>query len=124
MLTTDENNTYDAVIKLIRDSYKIPCTECSYCMPCPQNVNIPACFAAYNVSYTMGFVSGLLQYITSTGSMDPRKDYSASKCKECGACEKKCPQHIPIMKSLKTVAKRMEPLWLKILFNIFLKLRG
>jgi predicted aldo/keto reductase-like oxidoreductase len=124
MLTTAQAGTYESVIKIISDSYKVPCTGCNYCMPCPRNVNIPACFTAYNVSYTVGFVSGILQYITSTGSMDPRKNYSASQCGECGACEKKCPQHIPIIKSLKKTAKRMEPNWVKAAVRIFLKLRG
>ncbi|MDR1859058.1 MAG: aldo/keto reductase [Treponema sp.] len=124
MLTAAEVNAYESVIEIIKDSYKVPCTGCNYCMPCPQNINIPACFTAYNISYTVGMISGLVQYITSTGSMDPRKNYSASKCTECGACEKKCPQHIPVIKSLKNVTKRMEPSWVKTAFGIFLKLRG
>ena len=124
MLTTAEVNTYESVIKIIKDSYKIPCTGCNYCMPCPQNINIPACFTAYNVSYTVGLVSGFLQYQTSTGGMDPRKNYAANKCRECGICEKKCPQHIPIIKSLKNVTKRMESFWLRTAFKIFLKFRG
>jgi predicted aldo/keto reductase-like oxidoreductase len=93
-------------------------------MPCPQKVNIPACFTAYNVSYTVGMISGFQQYITSTGATDTRKNYVASNCKECGKCEKKCPQHIPIIKSLKNVVKRMEPFWYKTVLNIFIKLRG
>ncbi|MDR2793444.1 MAG: aldo/keto reductase, partial [Treponema sp.] len=124
MLTEAEIEVYESVLKIINASYKIPCTGCNYCMPCPQNVNIPACFAAYNVSYTVGLISGFQQYITSTGATDPRKNYAASKCKECGKCEKKCPQHIPIIKSLRNVAKRMEPFWYKTALNIFIKLRG
>jgi predicted aldo/keto reductase-like oxidoreductase len=124
MLTPAEDDTYESVIKIIKASYKIPCTGCNYCMPCPQNVNIPACFAAYNVSYAAGMVSGIQQYVTSTGSLDPRKNYAASKCKKCGGCEKKCPQHIPIIKSLQNVVKKMEPFWLKTALNIFIKLRG
>jgi predicted aldo/keto reductase-like oxidoreductase len=123
MMTTAEANTYKSVTNIIKDSYKVPCTECNYCMPCPQNVNIPGCFTAYNVSYTIGLIQGFLQYQTSTGSMDPRKNYRSSQCKECGDCEKKCPQHIPIMKSLKDVTKRMEPFWFKVAFGIFLRLR-
>jgi predicted aldo/keto reductase-like oxidoreductase len=122
MLTTAETETYDSVIKIIEATYKIPCTGCNYCMPCSQNVNIPACFTAYNVSYATGMISGLTQYVTSTGSLDPRKKYAASNCEECGACEKKCPQHISIMKSLKNVRKRLEPFWLKTVVNIYMKL--
>jgi predicted aldo/keto reductase-like oxidoreductase len=123
MLTTGEEKTFESVIKTINASYKIPCTGCNYCIPCPHKVNIPGCFAAYNVSYTAGMISGLQQYLTSTGAIDPQKNYSAGRCHECGACEKKCPQHISIIKSLKKVSKRMEPFWFKFALNIFMKLR-
>jgi predicted aldo/keto reductase-like oxidoreductase len=124
MLAKTEEGAYKSVIKIINDTYKIPCTGCNYCMPCPQNVNIPACFAAYNVSHTIGMLSGIQQYMTSTGATDPRKNYAASNCKECGMCEKKCPQHIRITKSLKDVVKRLEPFWFKTALKIFVKLRG
>ena len=122
MLTTTEEETYESVMKIMMASYKIPCTGCNYCMPCPQNVNIPACFSSYNVLYAVGMLPGFTQYVTSTGSLDPRKSYAASNCKECGACEKKCPQHIPIMKSLKDVRKKMEPFWLRPAVNVYMKL--
>lgn len=124
MLTTEENDIYESVIKIIEATYKIPCTGCNYCMPCPQNVNIPACFAAYNVSYIAGIVSGIHLYVTSTGLLDPSKKYAASNCNECGACEKKCPQHIPIAKSLRKVTKRMEPFWLRAALSIYMKMKA
>ena len=124
MLTTTEQATCESVTKIIEATYKVPCTGCNYCMPCPQNVNIPACFSAYNVLYTVGIVPGFTLYVTSTGLLDPQKSYAASKCKACGACEKKCPQHIPISKSLKKVRKTMEPFWLKAVLSLYFKLRG
>ena len=124
MLTPAENETYESVIKIIEAAYKVPCTGCNYCMPCPQNVNIPGCFAAYNASYAVGMVSGITQYVTGTGLLDPQKNYAASNCIECKACEQKCPQHIPISKSLKDVKKRMEPFWLKAALSIYFKLKG
>jgi predicted aldo/keto reductase-like oxidoreductase len=93
-------------------------------MPCPHNVNIPGCFAAYNISYTVGMFSGIQQYMTSTGVTDPRKNYAASQCIKCGNCEKHCPQHISIIKSLEKVSKRMEPFWFKTAIKLFVKLRG
>ena len=124
MLTPEEEKAFDSVIESINAGYKIPCTGCNYCMPCPHNVNIPACFAAYNMSYTVGFVSGVTQYVTSTGSMGSKGKYAASNCMECGACEKKCPQHIPIIQSLKSVRKKMEPFWLRPAVSIYLKFKG
>jgi predicted aldo/keto reductase-like oxidoreductase len=124
MLTKEENMAYESVIKIFNASYKIPCTGCNYCMPCPHNVNIPACFTAYNISYTVGMFSGIQQYITSTGVTDARKNYAASQCKKCGKCEKHCPQHISIINSLEKVNKRMEPFWYKTAIKLFVKLRG
>jgi len=122
MLTVAENNTYDSVIKIIEAAYKVPCTGCNYCMPCPHNVNIPACFSAYNILYTTGMISGFTLYVTSTGLLDPKKNSAASNCKACGTCEKKCPQHIPVAKSLKKVRKKMEPFWLKAALGVYLKI--
>jgi predicted aldo/keto reductase-like oxidoreductase len=122
MLTAAENKAYESVVQIIEAAYKIPCTGCNYCMPCPQNVNIPACFSAYNVSHVAGMMSGFQLYVTSTAMLNPQKNYAASNCKECGACEKKCPQHIPITKSLKKVTKRMEPFWIKAALNVYMKL--
>ena len=124
MLSRLENDAFDSVIKIIHASYKVPCTGCNYCMPCPHNVNIPACFTAYNVSYTAGLPAGFMQYATSTGATDPQKDYAASRCKACGSCERKCPQHIPIIKSLKRVVTRLEPFWYRPAIRLFVKLRG
>jgi predicted aldo/keto reductase-like oxidoreductase len=124
MLTSAEHDTYESVLNTIEATYKVPCTGCNYCMPCPHNVNIPACFAAYNVSYSVGMYSGIHMYVSSTGSMDPSKKYAASNCTECGSCEKKCPQHIPIPKLLKNVRKRLEPFWLRTALNIYFKLKS
>ena len=124
MLSEKENETYKSVIQIIEDSYKVACTGCNYCMPCPKNVNIPACFAAYNALYTVGFVSGMFLYVTSTGFLNSLKNYAASNCVSCGACEQKCPQHIPIIQSLKKVKRKMEPFWLRTVLKLFMKLRG
>ncbi len=113
MLTESENETYKKVIEVFNSSYKIHCTGCNYCMPCPQGVNIPACFAAYNTSFSMGRIAGMSQYITSTGGFTENQNY-ASLCIKCGKCEKHCPQHIPIIKSLEDVKKKMEPIWYRL----------
>jgi predicted aldo/keto reductase-like oxidoreductase len=121
MLSVAEHTVYDSVIKIIEASYKIPCTGCNYCLPCLQDVNIPACFASYNASHTVGRFSGFHLYVTSTGLLHPHNNYAASNCKACGACEKKCPQHIPIIQSLKKVRKRLEPFWLKPALKIYMR---
>jgi predicted aldo/keto reductase-like oxidoreductase len=112
-LSEQDQQTVQEVIRVFNESYKVPCTGCGYCMPCPQNVNIPACFAAYNTSYAMNKAAGMQQYITSVGLVT-KKPSMAGRCIRCGKCEKHCPQNIPIRDSLELVKKRMEPSWFRI----------
>jgi predicted aldo/keto reductase-like oxidoreductase len=108
-LTGGELEVYAEVIALFNRAHKIYCTGCGYCMPCPQGINIPGCFAAYNASFAQNFVIGMQQFITSTAAMG-KKPHSPRLCVACGKCETHCPQHLPIREGLKQVVKRMEPL--------------
>ena len=114
MLSEDEAAVFAPVIAVLSESYRIPCTGCNYCMPCPNGVNIPACFAAYNTSYALGFFQGFQQYMTGSGASRPDTLSVASVCIKCRACEGKCPQGIEIIKSLEAVKKRMEPWWFRL----------
>jgi len=111
MWTSNEEETINQVVEIFNESYKIPCTGCNYCMPCPQHIDIPGCFAAYNASYSMKWSLGMGQYILNTGAI--HVPAYASACIKCGKCEKHCPQNIPIRDSLDRVKKRMEPFWFK-----------
>ncbi len=94
--------------KEIAKSYKVPCTGCGYCLPCPKGVNIPMCFAAYNTSFAHGWYQGMHQYITASGAMVDDAHF-ASDCVRCGVCLEKCPQHIQIPDELTSVKKRLQP---------------
>lgn len=107
-----EAQIIEQVVGIFNDSYKIPCTGCNYCMPCPQGINIPGCFASYNTSFAMKKSLGMNQYMLNTGAMSQTPAY-ASSCIQCGKCEKHCPQNIQIREMLKVVSKRMEPFWFK-----------
>ena len=93
---------------VFQESFRIPCTGCNYCMPCPQGISIPALFAAYNQSYSFGLFNGIVSYLTSAGATDEEFRF-ASSCLACGACEKKCPQSIRISEELVNVRKRLQP---------------
>ncbi|WP_455542685.1 aldo/keto reductase [Intestinibacter sp.] len=106
MLTEEDINTIADVKKIFNDSYKVHCTGCHYCIPCPAGVNIPACFTAYNTRHSISKSQGWLQYCMSTMLND--KPSYASLCKQCGKCEKHCPQNLPIRENLKEVSKEFE----------------
>ena len=90
-------------------TYKIPCTGCNYCMPCPVKINIPDSFMAYNASYSMGRFTGIQLYATTSGGFE--KAFALTDCTKCGKCTKQCPQEIDIVARLKDVRKRMESWW-------------
>jgi predicted aldo/keto reductase-like oxidoreductase len=97
-----------AMIARVREQYEalksIPCTGCEYCMPCPSGVNIPGTFTNYNAG------------VSFANFDQPRRGYwfavnsknDASQCIACGACEKKCPQHIDIIEKLKTAHEALK----------------
>ena len=108
-LTDEELAVYREATAVISLAYKVPCTGCDYCMPCPKGVNIPASFGAYNMSYVVGYVSGMMLFINSTIGLGTDSS-SPSLCNKCGVCVKKCPQEIDIPKRLRDVRRRLEPL--------------
>lgn len=113
-LGEDEHAVYYSVVALLQEAYKIYCTGCNYCMPCPREVNIPGCFSAYNISYTRGYFPGLLAYVMNTAAGMKSKRL----CNGCGKCEKICPQFIPIQETLSKMEKRFEPLPIRLLFAL------
>jgi hypothetical protein len=88
------------IIDKVREEYRrlapVPCTNCKYCMPCPNGVEIAAILEYYNDAIIYDdpraprFLYG-----------DLSKDKKADNCVECFECEEKCPQGIPISEYLK-----------------------
>jgi predicted aldo/keto reductase-like oxidoreductase len=116
LITEEEREVYRRVVGVLNESYRIHCTGCNYCMPCPRNVNIPGVFAAYNSSYSMGYILGMQQYSTSAAPFAARTG-SPWNCVKCGKCETLCPQHIPIIASLGKACQRLEPFWMHWAFS-------
>ncbi|MCL2048611.1 MAG: aldo/keto reductase [Defluviitaleaceae bacterium] len=108
-LTADELAVFAQIREEFKKVYKLNCTGCNYCLPCPKGINIPARFSAYNASYARGYFTGITMYFTGMGIMS-QEPVSLHSCSGCGKCEKSCPQHIEIPKELKHVAKRFESL--------------
>ena len=76
------------------------CTGCGYCKECPHGVDIPGNFHLYN----MARVYGLQEWARGQyAGMDAAK--RASACRQCGECEPKCPNTLPIMAQLEETAR-------------------
>lgn len=105
-LTESDLSLYRSVKEILNAQTAIPCTGCSYCMPCPHGVDIPLVFDACNRGHAEGFKTGLIVYITCAAMKE--RPAVASRCRKCGLCEKKCPQHLPVMQYLDTAKKELE----------------
>ncbi|MDR3563234.1 MAG: aldo/keto reductase [Negativicutes bacterium] len=73
----------------------IPCTRCNYCMPCPNGVDIPGNFEAYNDGAAYKSAERGRAGYKRLAFFGGQKAL-ASSCKACNTCEDLCPQHIHI----------------------------
>ncbi len=76
------------------------CRRCGYCLPCPENIDIPTQFLmeGYYTRYD------LKEWASQRYASLSKK---ASDCIKCGICETKCPYDLPIRQMLEDVAKKM-----------------
>ena len=105
-LTKGELKTLEDIKNIYKQKLKINCTGCNYCMPCPQNVEIPRIFSLYNNIFLYGTKKESLK--TYNSLIKENKDSSA--CIECGKCENVCPQNLSIIKYLKKIHKELKGL--------------
>ena len=84
-----------SLVARVSDKYQelcpIPCTQCRYCMPCPNGVDIPRNFAVLNeaVMYNQ-FANARRSYARIA------EEARAAACIQCRQCEELCPQSIEI----------------------------
>ncbi len=92
-MTQDELDLVARVAEAYKALDPIPCTQCGYCMPCPNGVAIPDNFQLYNNSLVFkGNTRGLNRNLYNDMPAGER----AEACIQCGECEEKCPQKIAI----------------------------
>lgn len=101
-LSEEEAAAVRDVQKELLRRVKSRCTGCGYCMPCPFGVNIPENFQFYNACSLFDDARSRRLYYGMG------KTQSAA-CRECGKCEKACPQHIKIREELKKVTEFFQP---------------
>jgi len=88
MLSEQEKEMLAKAKEIFDTMALVSCTKCRYCMPCPNGLQIPDIFEAYNQTASLGMEKARNLYSTF--------DINASNCVQCRACEEECPQHIEI----------------------------
>lgn len=98
-LTDREAKLIEDVKEIFKSKIKVNCTDCKYCMPCPQGVDIPRNFSIYN-NYS---VFGEGQAYNNLND-----EARASNCIKCGICETHCPQNINISDEMEVISTIFE----------------
>lgn len=106
-LNKEEIEAVNEVCNILKNDDIIGCTACRYCVAgCPKGINIPELFACLNAKkQDKGLIKWNSRQYYNAHIQNSGK---AKDCIGCGACEKICPQHLPIRKLLKDVSKEFE----------------
>ncbi len=107
-----ERSLIASVKKDIGERTRIGCTGCGYCMPCPKGVDIPGTFSCYNLMSEENRFAGWKAYFQTVAMR--RDPPFAGQCVGCGRCESHCPQHLPIISTLKDADKALRPFFCRI----------
>ena len=94
------------VRQIYQSMYRIQCTGCAYCIPCPQGVTIPYLFRLYN-NYKLFNEThwAKIQYgqALANGMAFP-------SCVGCGHCVRQCPQGLAIPELLRDIHEELRQL--------------
>lgn len=100
-LTPEEEARIAASLEENRRLADLYCTGCNYCMPCPKGINIPKIFKMMNYHRVYGLTKFARDNYARIGKEPWLNFQNAAACVQCGACEKKCPQHLHIREQLR-----------------------
>lgn len=84
------------------------CTGCGYCKGCPKNIPIPGYMQIYNDRLMFGADDAAMRNTLSFSQdwgLIAHQTGRAADCVECGICEEKCTQHLPIIERLSHLAE-------------------
>ncbi len=85
----------------IEQDFNEMCTGCGYCLPCPQRVPIPQYMDVHNLIQLGADDAAARDRLRYHWSLDAA---GAARCIECGLCETRCTQHLPVIQRLRKIA--------------------
>ena len=83
-----------------KESHDSLCTGCRYCEYCPEDIPVSKFMLSYNKTILKDDAA-LKSMIRMHWRIPPEL---VDKCIECGLCERKCTQHLPIIERLKYIS--------------------
>ena len=95
-LTAEEQAKFQQVRDTLGTQF---CRRCNYCQPCTAGISISSCFLFDGYLQRYGLADWAKTRYAAMGT-------HASDCVGCGACEERCPYHLPIRDMLQKVAER------------------
>lgn len=115
----DEDRLLQRVATMMLQYPVVNCTACSYCMPCPYGLDIPAIFTHYNKMVNNGdivtdhmdphYVAARREFLVGLDrAVETRRQ--PGRCVDCGECVTHCPQSIEIPAEMKRIDKYTEAL--------------
>ena len=93
-ISEEEKAGFEAVRKELGENF---CRRCNYCQPCSAGINISSVFL---------FAGYLQRYGLEEWAYDRYQSLSVKPeaCVDCGACEDRCPYHLPIREMMRKCA--------------------
>ena len=107
-LNNDELNTISDLRKAYEKLLIVPCTNCGYCLPCPNDVSIPSVLRLLNevaywgesgrqrITFFYNYMLKTQKDIEEKRANGEEISGAATLCITCNECLEKCPQQIEI----------------------------
>jgi hypothetical protein len=107
-MTDRERESIEGIAARFKELCDNICTQCKYCQPCPNEVNISMIFAELQRYQIYGDRESAKRYSSMIGKVPWAPGKDATACVECGECLEKCPQNIEIIDQLKKAHEILE----------------
>ncbi|MEA5002841.1 MAG: aldo/keto reductase [Christensenella sp.] len=98
---TDEQKDYSAIFKHLSGERDGACMYCNHCLPCPVHIDVAATTRILDEARQHGMTDSVRGEYAALA-------HKASECISCGACEKRCPFTVKVIKNMKEATALFE----------------